>query len=142
MSSKSVAVTSEGTESEEEEKAVSKSQCKWDKKINTQSSQIKDLHEKLDGAIAMKTHRFRSCLTQLHCKLHLQMPYKLQASSGLRVSSLVRSVIQLLQLASMEQQTQTRLATIARIRAIVLIIVFACRSIQHCWNSEADQGKG
>ena len=55
VSSKSVAITSEGTESEEEEKAVSKSQCKWDKKISTQSSQIKDLHDKLDGAIAKNT---------------------------------------------------------------------------------------
>ena len=52
VSSKSVAITSEGTESEEEEKAVSKSQHKQDKKISTQSSQIKDLREKLDGAIA------------------------------------------------------------------------------------------
>ena len=52
VSSKSVAVTSEGTESEEEEKAVSKSQCKPDKKTSAQSSQIKDLRLKLDGAIA------------------------------------------------------------------------------------------
>ena len=43
VSSKSVSVTSEGTESEEEEKAVSsKSQHKRDKKISAQSSQIKD----------------------------------------------------------------------------------------------------
>ena len=55
VSSKSVAVTSEGIESEEEEKAVSKSQCKHDKKISTQSSQIKDLHLKLDEAIAKNT---------------------------------------------------------------------------------------
>ena len=55
VSSKSISVTSEGTESEEEEKAVSKSQCKWDKKIITQSSQIKDLRLKLDGAIAKNT---------------------------------------------------------------------------------------
>ena len=48
-------VTSEGTESEEEEKAVSKSQCKRDKKISTQSSQIKDLRLKLDRAIAKNT---------------------------------------------------------------------------------------
>ena len=52
VSSKSISVTSEGAESEEEEKAVSKSQCKWDKKISAQSSQIKDLRIKLDGAIA------------------------------------------------------------------------------------------
>ena len=55
MSSKSISVTSEGTESEEEEKAVSKSQRKRDKKISAQSSQIKDLHLKLDGAIAENT---------------------------------------------------------------------------------------
>ena len=52
VSSKSVSATSEGTESEEEEKAVSKSQHKCDKKISTQSSQIKDLWVKLDGVIA------------------------------------------------------------------------------------------
>ena len=52
VSSKSVSATSEGTESEEEEKAVSKSQCKHYKKISAQSSQIKDLWVKLDGAIA------------------------------------------------------------------------------------------
>ena len=55
VSSKSVAIMSEGTESEEEEKAVSKSQHKWDKKISAQSSQIKDLRDKLDGAIAENT---------------------------------------------------------------------------------------
>ena len=43
VSSKSVVATPEGTESEEEEKAVSKSQHKRDKKISTQSSQIKNL---------------------------------------------------------------------------------------------------
>ena len=43
VSSKSVSAISEGTESEEEEKAVSKSQHKHDKKISAQSSQIKDL---------------------------------------------------------------------------------------------------
>ena len=52
VSSKSVSAISEGTESEEEEKAVSKSQHKRDKKISAQSSQIKDLWVKLDGAIA------------------------------------------------------------------------------------------
>ena len=55
VSSKSVSVASEGTKSEEEEKAVSKSQHKWDKKISAQSSQIKDLCLKLDGAIAENT---------------------------------------------------------------------------------------
>ena len=49
---KSVSATQEGTESGEEEKAIPRSQHKRDHKINTQSSQIKDLHEKLDGAIA------------------------------------------------------------------------------------------
>ena len=52
MSTKSVAATQEGTESGEEEKSIPKSQHKWDSKIKAQSSQIKDLREKLDGAIA------------------------------------------------------------------------------------------
>ena len=52
VSSKAVSATQEGTESEEEEKAVSKSQHKRDQKISAQSSQIKDLRVKLDGAIA------------------------------------------------------------------------------------------
>ena len=41
-----------GAESEEEEQTVSKSQRKQEKKISAQSSQIKDLHTKLDGAVA------------------------------------------------------------------------------------------
>ena len=36
----------------EGEELLSKSQIKWDKKIRTQSSLIKDLHTKLDQAIA------------------------------------------------------------------------------------------
>ena len=52
MSTKSVSVTQEGTESGEEEKSIPKSQHKRDSKIKAQSSQIKELHEKLDGAIA------------------------------------------------------------------------------------------
>ena len=52
---KSVSVTQEETESGEEEKPVPKSQQKRDRKINAQSSQIKDLHEKLDGVIAENT---------------------------------------------------------------------------------------
>ena len=52
VSSKSVSVSAAGTESEGEEQAVSKSQHKWEKKISAQSSQIRDLHTKLDGAIA------------------------------------------------------------------------------------------
>ena len=63
-----------------------------------------------------KRLRFGKCLTPLHCKLHLLMPYKLP-SSGLEGNSLVRSMIQLLQLARMEQRTQTRLAITARIWA-------------------------
>ena len=43
VSSKSMSATSEGTESEEEDKAVSKSQHEHDKEISAQSSQIKDL---------------------------------------------------------------------------------------------------
>ena len=39
-------------ESGEEEKSILKSQHKRDSKIKAQSSQIKDLREKLDGAIA------------------------------------------------------------------------------------------
>ena len=52
VSTKSVSATQEGTESGEEEKSIPKSQHKWDSKIKAQSSQIKDLREKLDGAIA------------------------------------------------------------------------------------------
>ena len=48
---KSVSVVSEGTESDEGE-AQSKSQQKCENKISAQSSQIKDLHSKLDSAIA------------------------------------------------------------------------------------------
>ena len=73
VSSKSVSVSSEGAESEEEEKAVSKSQHKWDKNISAQSSQIKDLCLKLDGQL-LRTCRFGNCLIQPHCKLHSLMP--------------------------------------------------------------------
>ena len=52
VSTKSVSVTPEGTESGEEEKPAPKSQHKRDSKIKAQSSQIKNLREKLDGAIA------------------------------------------------------------------------------------------
>ena len=52
VSTKSVSVTPESMESGEEEKSVPKSQYKRDTKIKAQSSQIKDLCEKLDGAIA------------------------------------------------------------------------------------------
>ena len=55
VSTKAVSATQEGTESEEEEKAGLKSQRKRDRKISAQSSQIKDLREKLDGAIAKNT---------------------------------------------------------------------------------------
>ena len=52
VSSKSVSVSAVGAESEEEEQTVSKSQHKQEKKISAQSSQIKDLRTKLDGAVA------------------------------------------------------------------------------------------
>ena len=52
VSIKSVLVSAAGAESEEEEQIVSKSQCKQEKKISAQSSQIKDLRTKLDGAVA------------------------------------------------------------------------------------------
>ena len=98
--SKSVAVTSEGTESEEEEKAVSKSQCKCDKKISAQSSQIKDLREKLDGAIA-ENMQIRELLNL--ATLQTAFTNALKATQFRpQVSSLVRNVIQLLQLARME----------------------------------------
>ena len=51
LSSKSVSVSAIGAESEEEE-PISNSQHKQEKKISAQSSQIKDLCTKLDGAIA------------------------------------------------------------------------------------------
>ena len=52
VSTKSVSVTLESADTGEEEKSVPKSQHKRDTKIKAQSSQIKDLREKLDGAIA------------------------------------------------------------------------------------------
>ena len=52
VSSKTVSVAAVGAGSEEEEQTVSKSQHKQEKKISTQSSQIKDMHTKLDGAVA------------------------------------------------------------------------------------------
>ena len=52
VSSKSVSVSAAGAKSEEKEQTVSKSQHKQEKKISAQSSQIKDLHTKLDGAVA------------------------------------------------------------------------------------------
>ena len=55
VSSKAILATQEGTESEGEEKPVLKSQRKRDRKISAQSSQIRDLREKLDGAIAENT---------------------------------------------------------------------------------------
>ena len=55
VSTKSVSAMQEGTESGEEEKSIPRSQHKQDRKINAQSSQIKDLREKLDGAIAENT---------------------------------------------------------------------------------------
>ena len=55
VSSKSISVSAAGAESEEEEQTVSKSQCKQEKKISAQSSQIKDLCTKLDGAVAKNT---------------------------------------------------------------------------------------
>ena len=55
VSSKAVSATQEGTESEGEEKSDLKSQRRRNRKISTQSSQIRDLCEKLDGAIAKNT---------------------------------------------------------------------------------------
>ena len=55
VSSKAVSATQEGTESEGEEKTGLKSQRQRDRKISTQSSQIRDLCEKLDRAIAKNT---------------------------------------------------------------------------------------
>ena len=55
VSSKAILATQEGTESEGEEKSGSKSQRKRDRKISTQSSQIRDLRKKLNGAIAENT---------------------------------------------------------------------------------------
>ena len=55
MSSKAISVTLEETESEGKEKSDLKSQCQRDQKISAQSSQIQDLCEKLDRAIAKNT---------------------------------------------------------------------------------------
>ena len=53
-SGKSISTSSIGVGSEEEG-TISTSQHKWDQKIGAQSSQIKDLCTKLDGAIAKNT---------------------------------------------------------------------------------------
>ena len=50
--SKSVSASAAEAGSEKEEQPVSKSRCMQEKKISAQSSQIKDLCTKLDGAIA------------------------------------------------------------------------------------------
>ena len=55
VSSKAISATPEETESEGKEKSDLKSQRQRDRKISAQSSQIRDLHEKLDGAIAENT---------------------------------------------------------------------------------------
>ena len=55
VSSKVISVTPEETESEGKEKSDLKSQRQRDRKISAQSSQIRDLHEKLDGAVAENT---------------------------------------------------------------------------------------
>ena len=55
VSSKAISATQEGTESEGEEKPVLKFQHQRDHKISAQSSQIRDLREKLDRAIAENT---------------------------------------------------------------------------------------
>ena len=55
VSTKAVSATQEGTESEGEEKSDLKSQRKRNRKISTQSLQIRDLREKLDGAVAENT---------------------------------------------------------------------------------------
>ena len=81
VASKSVSAISEGTESEEEEKAVPKSQCKCDKKISAQSSQIKDLRVKLDGAIA-KNMQIRELLNP--ATLQTVFTNALQASGQFR----------------------------------------------------------
>ena len=66
----------------------------------------------------LRTLRFGNCLILQHCKLCSLMPCRLH-NSGLEENFLVRSAIQLLQQAKMEQRTQTRLAITARIWAIV-----------------------
>ena len=65
----------EGTESGEEEKSIPKSQHKQDCKIKAQSSQIKDLREKLDGAIA-EILRLKSGLTLTHSRRHSLMHFR------------------------------------------------------------------
>ena len=93
VSSKSVSVTQEGNESEEEEKAVLKSQHKRDQKISAQSSQIKDLQVKLDRAIA-KNAQIRELLNP--ATLQTAFTNALQASGQFRTRGkfLVRGEIQ------------------------------------------------
>ena len=130
--SKSVSVSAAGAESEEEEQSVSKSQCKQEKKISAQSSQIKDLCTKLDGAIAENT-QIRELLTLLHYKLLSPMLCRLcnLGHMGLEVSFWGRSENQSLQQAKMGQQTQIRLATIARIWVKTWTIAHVCKNIEH-----------
>ena len=81
VSSKAVSATQEGTKSEGEEKPGLKSQHQRDHKISAQSSQIRDLREKLDGAIAENT-QIREWLNPE--KLQMAFTNALQASGQFR----------------------------------------------------------
>ena len=80
VSSKAISATQEETESEGKEKSDLKSQHKQDRKISTQSSQIKDLREKLDRAIAKNT-QIREWLNPEMLQKCLQMLYRHLVSS-------------------------------------------------------------
>ena len=132
---------SEGTESEEEEKAVSKSQCKHDKKISTQSSQIKDLRVKLDGAIAINMQ-----IQELLNPATLQTAFTnaLQASGKFRCRGKFFGKRQDPGFSAGIDglQTQTSLAITAKTWVTRKITAYTCRNIMHFWQVKADLGKG
>ena len=136
---KSVSTSSIGVGSEEG--TTSTSQHKWDQKISAQSSQIKDLHTKLDGAVAENIQIW---------ELLGPATYKWPLLTHFRLHSLVREIIVAVilrliqvnlfwvspgnpssQLGRMVALTQTRPATIARTLGMMCIIVFVCKSERH-----------
>ena len=75
-----------------EEKTGLKSQHQRDRKISTQSSQIRDLCEKLDGAIAKNTQIREWLNPEMLQTVHLQMLYRHLVNFTQEVSSLARGM--------------------------------------------------
>ena len=134
-SSKSVSVSAIEAESEEQE-PISKSLHKWEKKISVQSSQIKDLHTKLDGAIAENIQ-----IWELVSPATLQTTFTnaLQTTQFRlnRSSFWVSNVNQSLQLAKTGQLTWRKLAITARIWVMMLKIVCAYKSKRLSFTSKS-----